>query len=110
MKPEEAIAAPDLARIAFFALDQPGVDTVTVSQSKTGAGNPCLKVESSARTDSAKSQFQFFALAANMKHPPAATVPLYEYIERGSDRRAYSTEKSLELPGFERQEKPICRV
>ena len=49
-------------------------------------------------------------MAANAKNPPAATVPLYEYIEKGSGRRAYSTEKSLDLAGFERQEKPLCRV
>jgi len=109
-KPEEAMAAPDLARVAFFALDQPGVDTVPVSNSKTSAGHFSLSVELTPRTDPTKPEFQFFAVAANTKNPPATTVPLYEYIEKGSGRRAYSTETSLKLTGFERQEKPLCRV
>lgn len=111
IQPEEAVTEPDLARICFFALDQPGVDTVPVSQGKTGAGHPSLTVEQlTPRTDSAKVQFQFFALGANTKNPPGATVLLYEFIEKGSGRRAYSTEKLLDLAGFDRQEKPICRV
>lgn len=109
-KPEEAMTAPDLARIAFFALDQPGVDTVSVSESKSSAGHFILTVEATPRTDSAKAQFQFFALTANTKNPPATTVPLYEYIEKGNGRRAYSTEPALKLTGFERQESPLCRV
>jgi hypothetical protein len=109
-KPEESMAAPDLGRIAFFALDQPGVDTVSIRHSKVEGEHPSLKVEVTPGSDPAKAQFQVFGLDANTKNPPAATVPLYEHIEKKSGRRAYATENSLDLAGFERSETPLCRV
>jgi hypothetical protein len=109
-KPEEATAAPDLNRIAFFALDRPGVDTIVVCRVQTVNGNQGLKVDDPLRTDSAKRSVAFHALAANAKNPPPSTVPLYEFVDAAGDRRAYSTDAALSLPGFERREQPLCRV
>jgi hypothetical protein len=109
-KPEEAAAMPDFGRIAFFALDRPGVSTVAVRESKTVAGHPSLEVGPPANGATERSSFQFFAWAADAENPPAATVPLYEYTGKSADRRAYSTDRELALPGFQRREKPVCRV
>src|SRR5262249_49114964 len=59
-KPEQAIAMPDLGRIAFFALDWAGVNTVVVRESKTTAGHPSLEAGPPAAGADAKSRFQFF--------------------------------------------------
>jgi hypothetical protein len=107
-KPSEAIA-PDLDRIAFFALDRPGVNVVAVRESKTAAGHPCLEAGPAANGADTKPGFQFFAIPADVENPPAAT-PLYEYTDKSADRRAYSTNRELALPGFARREKPLCRV
>jgi hypothetical protein len=109
-KPDEATALPDLEEIAFFALDQPGVDTVAVCASETAGGHPSLVVDDPSKNDSAKRRVRFHALAVNAKNPPASTVPLYESVDAANDRRAYATDDSLTLRGFVRQEKPICRV
>jgi hypothetical protein len=109
-KPEEAIAAPDVNRIAFFALDQPGVDTVVICRTRGANGKSGLKVDDSPVTNSAKRSVAFHALAVNAKNPPASTVPLYESVDSTGDRRAYSADGALKLPGFERRESPVCRV
>ena len=109
-KPDEAVPLPDLNEIAFFALDQPGVDTVAVCESETAGGHPSLIVDDPPTNDSAKRRVRFHALAVNSKNPPASTVPLYEYIDASGDRRVYATDEALTLQGFVRQERPICRV
>jgi hypothetical protein len=109
-KPEEPMTLPDLEQIAFFALDQNGVDTVAVCVSETAGGHPSLTVDDLTANDSAKRRVRFHALAVNAKNPPGSTVALYEYVEAGGDRRTYSTDAGLSLPGFERREQPLCRV
>jgi hypothetical protein len=52
----------------------------------------------------------FHALPADAEAPPAGTIPLFEYRQRGGPRRAYSTDGGLSLPDFVRAEKPLCRV
>src|SRR5262249_33174820 len=94
----------------FFALDRPSLETVGIVESKTAGGQPCLKFDPPGRTDSAKSENQFFGLAVETKSPPAATVPLFEYVDSAGDRRAYSTDRNLHLSGFQRNEKPLCYV
>ena len=103
------LGAPGLAEIAFFALDRPGVNSVSVYESQTDAAHPCLRL-GTPRAGDARPGFQFFAHAADEKDPPKATVPLYEYIDAARDRRTYSTEEGLTLPGFKRQERALCRV
>ncbi len=109
-KPDEATALRDLDEIAFFALDQPGVDTVAVCASETAGGQPSLFVDDPHTSVTAKRRVRFHAVAVNAKNPPASTVPLYEYVEEASDRRAYAVEGSHEPQGFVRQEQPLCRV
>jgi hypothetical protein len=109
-KPEETVRVPDPRRIAFFALDRPGLNTIAVRESKTAAGHPSLEVGPPAAGADVKSGHQFFALAADAENAPAATVPLYEYADKSGDRRAYSTDRELALPGFQRREKALCRV
>src|SRR5260221_8205969 len=68
-KPDEAVAVPDLDAIDFFALDQPGVDTVAVCASETAGGQPSLTVDDAPANDIAKRQVRFHALAVNAKNP-----------------------------------------
>ena len=109
-KPEDAVAPPDFNRIAFFALDQPGVDTIAICQTQTASGKSQLIVHDPRRDDSAKRKTAFHALAVNAKNPPASTVPLYEFVDAAGDRRVYSTDAALSLPDLERRKQPLCRV
>jgi hypothetical protein len=86
-------------RIAFFAPDRALPGTRPVLAGKDGLR---LGAEGDAGA-------VFFALSADAKVPPAATVPLYEYRPKDG-RRAYSTDAKLALPGYERAEKPLCLV
>jgi hypothetical protein len=89
----------DSARVAFFAPDRPFRGSVPVVAGKDG-------LEVGAKPE----EVLFHALPADAEKPPSETTPLYEYRPKGGGRRAYSTDPDLALPGYERQEKPLCRV
>jgi hypothetical protein len=88
------------ARVAFFAPDRQLPGTVPVLAVKDG-----LRV---GRPDDKEAAF--YALPADTKSPPAAATPLYEYRQRDGTRRAYSVDRALALPGYERAERPLCLV
>jgi hypothetical protein len=85
--------------VAFFALDRPGVDTVPIVAGKAG-----LYVGGKEGQGAL-----FHAPPANAKGSDA-TTPLYEYRNAVTEARAYSTDAKLALPGFRREEEPLCRV
>jgi len=87
-------------RVAFFAPDRAFVDSVPVLASKNGlrVGKP---EEKGALC---------YAFPADAKRKPSGVRPLYEYRERDGDRRAYSVEAELSLPGYVREEQPVCLI
>ncbi len=85
---------------AFFALDRPRPGSVAVY---AGDG---LRLDAPA--PGAKAAFH--ALPADLRDPPAAAVPLYEFIHADGKRRAYSTDKAWHGEGFTRADKPLCLV
>lgn len=87
-------------RVAFFALDRPLPGAVQVRMGKEG-----ITLGAKDGGDAT-----FFALPAETKSPPATTTPLYEYRHGTEKRRAYSIDANLNLPGFERENQPICLV
>lgn len=87
------------ARIAFFAPDLPGVDTVPVFQE-----NGRLRVGSKGDPGTPA----FYALPADTADPPPTTTPLYEFVN--GKRRAYTTDTAWTKPGFRRLEQPVCLV
>lgn len=94
--------------IAFFAPDRsaPGLVPISVGQSQdrhlglTGPDNDLLTVSQAP---------VFFALPPDTENPPKATTLLYEFLD-ADGRRAYSTDPDWSSPGFQRTEKPLCRV
>ena len=88
-------------RIAFFAPDLPGVDTVPVFQE-----NGRLRVGS--RSDAGAPSF--YALRTDRADPPPTTTPLYEFVRESDGRRAYTTDPAWSKPGFRRSERPVCFV
>lgn len=93
---------------AFFALDRPHGDSVRVYA--TGPAE-CGRLVVGADKDEerAPGSLRFHALPADLKSPPAETVPLYEFV---SDRGvfAYSTRPEPPGSGFRRSASPLCRV
>jgi hypothetical protein len=88
-------------RVAFFAPDRPLRGTVPVRAGKDG-----LRVGGVGEAGTL-----FYALPADTKAPPATAVPLYEYRPRdGTGPRAYSVDRGLAVPGYERAEQPLCLV
>ena len=58
----------------------------------------------------AESEPLFYALPADIKDPPAATVPLYEYVHKDGVKRAYFPGGSASPSDFRRVEPAICLV
>ena len=87
-------------RVAFFAPDRPFHGGVAVLAGKDG-----LSVGGAEEKGAL-----FYALPADAKDPPTGARPLYEYRPKDGGRRAYSVDPALALPGYERAERPLCRV
>lgn len=75
-------------RPAFFALDRPVKGSVPVLSTRP----------------------LFHGLPADANEPPATTVPLYEFVHKDGQRRAYSVEATWSRPGYERAKQPVCLV
>jgi len=96
--------------IAFFALNRPGEKTVPVYAQPTQGQAVRLEIGQPDASEEQPARPVFHALPAEMPEPPATTAPLYEFVHEAGVERAYSTDDSLPLPGYERSEKPLCLV
>jgi hypothetical protein len=95
------------APIAFFAAELPGQGMVPVHHGTSPKGDPILTLSKPA---DAEARPVFHALPANAEEPPAATTPLYEFVNRDTGARAYATDENWASPGYHREDKPLCRV
>ena len=93
---------------AFHAPDRPRPGTVAVYEAPGKDGG-------SARLSTIKPEGEavvaFYAVAADAPTTggPSPLVNLYEFTNKGGAVR-YSVEEKIEEKGFERSEKPVCRV
>jgi hypothetical protein len=94
----------EFGQIAFFALDRPREDAVAIV-----ADGGLLKAATSGRGESASEKPVFYALPADSEKP-GITVPLYEYLGEGEAAPIYDIRGDLELAGYRRCPKPVCRV
>ncbi len=100
---------PAGAQIAFFSLDRAVGAAVPVYGSDEGAG--ALRVgEIARRQDDDAPRPLFYVLPPDVADPPATTMPLYEYTERNTGRRTYTTDGSWESRGYDRTAQPVGRV
>ena len=95
-------------RIAFFAPDRPGENTVPVCQVKTDDGHHVLRVGNPRGDDPPR--ILFHALPVDAKPQPKTAQPLYEFSRPKDNRRAYSTDPSWSAPDFDQPGRPICQV
>lgn len=93
------------SKVAFFALDRPGNGTIPV-YAVSGDGGPALV----AGAPGANEVPRFHALPSDAVKPPGTVVPLYEFTNKETKARAYTTDVLWSQPGFRRSEKPLCRV
>ena len=117
-------------QIAFFAMDRPfdrlgersGIRPVPVYASTSADGAWQLTLAAPAASggssggskatvsDGAAPTPLFHALPADAEYPPATTTPLYEFVSNDGPQRVYTTDESWTSAGFQRSEKPLCRV
>lgn len=82
----------------FSALDRAGIGSVPIvlDSGRLRLGKPDEK------------GIVFHAVPAEMKSPPAATVPLFEFSDGTTYR--YSINPLAKFDGFKRSDQPLCRV
>jgi hypothetical protein len=98
--------------VAFFACDREAEGTVPVFERETSGGVRLLigSPGANASRPEAKTEPLFYALPADIKDPPAATVPLYEYVPEKGGQAIYRPDGPSGIPGHQRVEPPLCRV
>lgn len=101
--PGSGLAANRKRAIAFFALDQAGTGTVPVHERKDGG----LQLGEAPRPEGKP---VFYALPAATKQPPATATPLFEFVHRDGQRRAYSTDPAWSAEGYTKAREPFCLV
>jgi hypothetical protein len=135
VRSEPLSRAPDArksGRVAFFAMDRPferlgersSVQAVPVYASKSADGawqltllgttagdnGPKAGQKAGSEKNAAAPAPLFYALPGDMENPPATTAPLYEFVSNDGPQRVYTTDESWTAAGFQRNEKPLCRV
>jgi hypothetical protein len=97
--------------VPFFACDREGEGTIPIYERQMRVGKRLLRRDLgvTALTD-AEPEPLFYALPADMKDPPAASVPLYEYVHQDGVNRHYLPGGSPSPPDCRRVEPAICRV
>jgi hypothetical protein len=86
---------------AFFALDRPRKGALPLYLAG-GRLTPDAPAPGAAPA--------FHALPADLRDPPPATAPLYEFVHKDGKRRAYATDKDRPGGEYSRSEKPLCLV
>jgi hypothetical protein len=104
---DQLAGAPDPEAVAFFAPDRASPGTVPVLVKKKGAG-VILQVGTGKEKD-VDAAIVFYALPTTAKDRPKTTTALYEWVH-ADGRRYYGIDPALQVPGFQRQEQPICHV
>jgi hypothetical protein len=97
--------------VSFFALDRPQKGTLPLYAVRDDQGNLSLRVGKPADPGEGRNASPLcYAIRSDTPNPPAATVPLYEFVHTDGLRRAYSTDAAWSEPGFRRGREPLCRV
>lgn len=97
--------------VAFWAFDRPSEGAVPVFASVDGNGVARLSVGGAEGAKPTASKPLFWAFPSGVTNPPAAVVPLWEFVQTDGERRAYGTEDRAEaFSGYERTERPVTLV
>lgn len=97
--------------IAFFAPDRPAPGLIAVTRDGTNVGTPIRNLAAAEITGTRPPNrtVLFYALPADASDPPAATVPLFEYVH-SDGRKVWSTDEAWSADGYRRSDQPLCRV
>jgi hypothetical protein len=102
----ECAERADFKKVAFFAFDRARQDAIPIYRSGNDEDAALSLARPAAALDDNMDPL-FWAAPADRE--TANTIPLFEYVsERGP--RVYATRADLELEGYKRAEKPLCRV
>lgn len=105
-------SSPDDRRgaICWFALDRPSDTSLPVYAKQSGDSTARLVVGPQSKPSQDGGRPLFHALSADISDPPETSAPLFEFVSKDGKRRRYSTQKTLDIAGYERSEKAICLV
>ncbi|MHC4399883.1 MAG: hypothetical protein ACYTG0_09405 [Planctomycetota bacterium] len=96
--------------VAFFAPDLEGEATIPVYQWLDDGGQRLGLDPPPESSLKEKPQPLFYGLPPDAEDPPAAAVPLYEYLRRDGTGRSYRLDESWSAAGYQRGKRPICLV
>jgi hypothetical protein len=102
-KPISEKARPEPAQIAFFAPDRPAEGLTPIVQI---AG---ILRRAVAGDGDEEATTLFYALPPHTTDAPAA-IPLYAFMHAGDQPPVYTTDASIDVPGYMRSEQPVCLV
>ena len=103
---------PSPRPVAFFACDRRAEGTFPVYEWQTSPGARLVlgSPGPNASPPGVKMEPLFCALPPDMKDPPTAAVPLFEYVSEDRGRVIYRPGGAPKMSGYRRVEPPICLV
>lgn len=103
----EPVMSEPVREAPFLALDRPGVNSIPVLQRNRAGGGFELYTDPKPN---APATLAFHALDAEQQEKTSTTTPLFEYVHPRTGVRVYKTDAKWSEDGYQRTEKPICRV
>lgn len=104
-KVSDSTEQPDFSRLAFFAWDRSQEGAVPVYETETKQGT----VLTAGSSPAPNARPAFHACPVDEKIRAAVTTPLYE-VTGAEGKRIYLTGEESPPPGFQRADRPLCRV
>ena len=99
--------------IAFFAPDRPRKNTIPIYEVRNKKDGSVRLTTAKRDSENLEYSVAFYGVQASAEiasdSPTSITVNLYEFAHPNG-QRIYSTRQSIDKKGFEKSEKPLCRV
>lgn len=100
--------------IAFFAPDRAAPGLVAVCRDHGEINSPTrsltVKATDGDSAAGAGKNVLFYALPPDVKDPPAASVPLFEYTRESDGSKFWSAAENASVAGCRKSDRPLCRV
>jgi hypothetical protein len=109
---EEAGKWDAVEAVAFYAIepDRAGDGTIPIYRLQASVGNS-MRIRLAAQPTASPAEPLFYALPPGEQASENPCIaPLYEYSNTTSGGYLYSTQSQPDKPGWDRTEKPLCRV
>ncbi len=100
--------------IAFFSPDRAAPGLIPICRDSGDITSPIrsltAKTTESAAGDIPGKAVLFYALPPDVKEPPAASVPLFEYTRESDGSKFWAAGENGSVQGYRKSDRPLCRV